>query len=1486
MKKFSTLLLLFVLFSSARLNAQAPVNDDCAGLIDLGYAPTCPTDTFSNVGATNSDIGFDNQPTCFNGNLATRDVWFAFTVPDTLLSFRVTLTGVGANSIQNPQVAIYRGDCTFDGLAQFDCQIASSGNTSLFIDLADLSPDVTYYIRVSDWSPSAAPNSGNFTLCVAPIPPIINIDEGGSTLCQGTVYDSGGPDDDYGPGEDHTFVICPSTASACITFTLEYYNIEGEDDFFGFPGPDFLAFHDGNSLASPVIAQISGFNGGNSTVGWGGVAFQVQSTSGCLTLHFVSDSTLNFEGFKGTWECSTQNCPPLADLAVDTLVNADTIIAALATPASTITITKIDCPSGAIGTFFIAPDNNDLGLSKGLLLTTGNATLALGPNSMSNAGVDLGAPGDADLDSLSIQFGNGTLSNDACIVELDVFVATDELTFEYVFGSEEYPEYVNSQFNDIFAFLVSGPGISGDPGLGIAKNIAVLPDGITPVQINSVNQLLNWQYFRNNELGQSLQYDGLTSDSLGIKRSLTARTTTLPCNTYHLKLAIADRQDGAFDSGVFISEIRGGTPNLAVQFASGIDYLVENCSGTQDSLIISLSDPQLDTVNFNTSIGGTATLGTDYTLAIPGVISFLPGQTRLAFPLTPIVDALLEGSETITVTLSNNFGCGTVVYKTITIDLNDNVLVEVIGGDTILACKGATVQLQATGAVDYFWSPPGAVNNPNIANPIIANIQNDVVLRVQGTLSTCTDEDTVFVRVLDPVIDVVALSPTNICQGDSVLLQVINNVGNSGLTWIPSIELSDPSSATPVAKPSSTRTYRAEISIAGCTLSDSVTINVDTLFYPQMLVPDTIVCQNYPVQLAEVINSSTNYQWSPPTGLSDPTSSGPIALPDQSTTYILIATSANGYCSKSDSINLTVVPANIDILGDDYREICLGETVDLTAVATPQSTSPIIWSPPFYVTNPTGPNTSTTPDESITIFANYTVNNCPVVDSVVIRVDSLPNQALRLEKFKPIYCPGDTVFLLSPTYEPANFPDIVINWESFAGLLTPVENWNLVINATVTHTFRRFIENNACSDTSSIEVPVGIIPMVMITATPDSICFGQSTQLNVTVDPVGEKIEWEASSGVPCANCLNPTVTPSSSGSVTYSLKTPDADCPANASVSVQVLPPPALLLPQNPTICLDSSIMLNGTSQAGVQYSWTSNPPGFTSSDARPVVTPSATTTFFVTAVGPRCSNQSSTTVSIVSAEVNAGVDQIYCLGQPVNLSATVTGTAPNPAFVWQPGGLPAQSVSVTPSGDVNFVVQLTYGPNCFDTDTVLLTQGAGVGNLDLEIIPDQDTFCEGTFVTIRLVEPEPGIAYSWFEDGNPLNLTGDSIRIVPAISAPGTVTYTVRASSVDCTEENQITINLVDCLEMPTAFTPNGDNINETFTYAFVGDGEVDVISFDIFSRWGDKVYSGSGPQAAWDGKVQGKLSPSDVYFYVIKVQYPSGREAMLRGEVTLLR
>lgn len=186
-----------------------------------------------------------------------------------------------------------------------------------------------------------------------------------------------------------------------------------------------------------------------------------------------------------------------------------------------------------------------VGFDAGVVLSSGRiGDLVPGPNDSDNTTTENSSGGDPDLDAL---VNGGT--QDAAVLEFDFTVSaptpTVELTFDYVFGSEEYNEYVNSQFNDVFGFFVDG------------QNCATVGDPSVPVSINTINNgnpygttASNPDLYRNNDLddgGGSIdtELDGLTV-------VLACTTTITSGDTHHMKLAIADRGDAALDSAVFL----------------------------------------------------------------------------------------------------------------------------------------------------------------------------------------------------------------------------------------------------------------------------------------------------------------------------------------------------------------------------------------------------------------------------------------------------------------------------------------------------------------------------------------------------------------------------------------------------------------------------------------------------------------------------------------------------------------------------------------------------------------------------------------------------------------------------------------------------------------------------------------------------------------------------------------------------------------------
>lgn len=188
-----------------------------------------------------------------------------------------------------------------------------------------------------------------------------------------------------------------------------------------------------------------------------------------------------------------------------------------------------------------------VGIDNGVMLSSGNIASVLGPNASNWTSTVTGTPGDPDLNTLTT-----SPTFDACTLEFDFLCAAGgQVTFQYVFASEEYNEYVGSVFNDVFGFFLNG------------VNIATLPNG-TPVAINNVNcgnpysptAGGNCGLYLNNSCadlpGGTFPCIGpFDTEMDGLTVVLTATGTLLP-GVNHIKLAIADAGDQVYDSNVFI----------------------------------------------------------------------------------------------------------------------------------------------------------------------------------------------------------------------------------------------------------------------------------------------------------------------------------------------------------------------------------------------------------------------------------------------------------------------------------------------------------------------------------------------------------------------------------------------------------------------------------------------------------------------------------------------------------------------------------------------------------------------------------------------------------------------------------------------------------------------------------------------------------------------------------------------------------------------
>ena len=266
----------------------------------------------------------------------------------------------------------------------------------------------------------------------------------------------------------------------------------------------------------------------------------------------------------------------------------------------------------------------------GLVMTTGNVSVAAGPNSSGGSTSAVSNPySETQLSSLATSSINGSAS-----LEFDFIAMADEFAFNYIFGSEEYCEYVNSSFNDVFAFFLTG--IDPVTFAVTTKNVAIIPGTVnTPVSINNVNSGnpcgsggANTAYYINNPSGNGVEYDGYTT-------SLAAQAVILSCQTYHMKLAVANVGDNSLDSGVFLEEGSFYSPHVQIdELWDSPDYgdtLIQNCR--EMDLVFSIDRPMLTS---NTSIiinaSGSALLGQDYIMTKPDGTHISTEDNTFFFP--------------------------------------------------------------------------------------------------------------------------------------------------------------------------------------------------------------------------------------------------------------------------------------------------------------------------------------------------------------------------------------------------------------------------------------------------------------------------------------------------------------------------------------------------------------------------------------------------------------------------------------------------------------------------------------------------------------------------------------------------------------------------------------------------------------------------------------------------------------------------------------
>ena len=417
-----------------------------------------------------------------------------------------------------------------------------------------------------------------------------------------------------------------------------------------------------------------------------------------------------------------------------------------------------------------------LGFSSGIIIATGSIENALGPNDNigERSSFRLSA-GDPDLDL----FATDEVW-DAAGIEFDFIPFGDQVEFRYVFASEEYCEFVGSEFNDLFGFFVSGPDIEGE-FFNQAINVATLPNTDEYVSINTVNHDQNSDNYVKNELLEDINNCGIDFDAKyleeiqydGFTKPLTATINVIPCETYHIRLVIGDVADDILDSAVFLEaksfDLGEGVNVVARGVGSNKPIAYEDCRNGE--FVFSRgrgqsTDEPLE-INFTISPNSEATANLDYK-ALPQSITIPAGESQVVLPVEVLSDDETEMPELLKIDVEYECNCLESNAAQLTI-----AELEVLEGsfEEVLVCPGQEFSIGPNiegGAepFEFLWST-GATSAQLTE---IVNKATDFTVTISDD---CGGSTTAIVEIgVQQPPQAMLSGEAKICEGDTALLKV------------------------------------------------------------------------------------------------------------------------------------------------------------------------------------------------------------------------------------------------------------------------------------------------------------------------------------------------------------------------------------------------------------------------------------------------------------------------------------------------------------------------------------------------------------------------------------------------------------------------------------------------------------------------------------------------------------------------------------------
>jgi len=591
---------------------------------------------------------------------------------------------------------------------------------------------------------------------------------------------------------------------------------------------------------------------------------------------------------------------------------------------------------GQIG-FFDANGSN-IGLDSGVVMSSGNVVDIAPPG---NPSTTLGGPGDADVlataQSVTSNPNAGSITStfDAAVLEFDFVPTGDVVIFRFVFASEEYLTYVNTQFNDAFGFYISGPDPAG--GNYNVQNLALVPGTTEPITISTIHPGLNPQYYIGTPVGHT--FNGFTTP-------IEIRFNVICDSTYSFKFAIADAQDGILDTGVFLEGGSFQAVPVDLSLVTNIDpslfgdsVIFEGCGTDADFIFTRPSCQAGDSLYVEVVITGTATNGVDYTL-IPDSVLFLPDSTQVTIPFSAFQDGFFEGYESVILTVTSILPSGDTIITTGIIWLFDQPNVNILAQDTAVFCLQDSIDVFSVGMdgvapYTYLWNTSPNDTNSTLTVPANANDTIDYYVTITDFCGF-TNEDTLTVIVNQTLsIDSVTSMPTGFIQLPNCLPTGVVQAFVSGQTQVLNLAYYNWTGPDTIPGPYDVNGTAMDSLPSGWyyfTVTDDVCIATDSVFVDLIDPPTagltantTAGCDPLTVNFSNTSSNTFTYYWDfgNLNTLNIANENGQSQTYTSSTQVMLIAYDAN-LCSDTAYLNIDIITCGcMDPEGLNYNPLAV-----------------------------------------------------------------------------------------------------------------------------------------------------------------------------------------------------------------------------------------------------------------------------------------------------------------------------------------------------------------------------------------------------------------------------------------------------------------------------------------------------------------------------------------------------------------------------------